>query len=192
MSWPRRHLDLQELDLAVDVRGQQAVGDPLGLEVVELAALVVAYDDPAAEAVGLPVGLGAAREEGGDRDAEDPGDVAQCGDRRARLSALDLGQQAARDADGGGELLEGEAPCLPEGPDVPPELERLGADPASVAALRRRHEGTSSYWQRFDLELPGFADGLAGRAPWAYEAFLAFAGSAVLHGHLDRLTRELV
>lgn len=67
-----------------------------------------------------------------------------------------------------------------------------GADPASVAALRQRHEGSSSYWRRLEAELPGFADGLAGHAPWAYEAFLAFAGSAVLHGRLDRLTRELV
>lgn len=54
-----------------------------------------------------------------------------------------------------------------------------------------RHEW-GSYWERFDRELPGFSARLAHTAPWAHRAFLAFAGAAVEHGRLDRLTRELI
>jgi alkylhydroperoxidase/carboxymuconolactone decarboxylase family protein YurZ len=74
-----------------------------------------------------------------------------------------------------------------------------------VIALERRRPATdaghrvdgplgqgSTYWRRFEAELPGFLDGLAGRSAWAYDAFIRFAGAPAQHGRLDRLTRELV
>lgn len=63
--------------------------------------------------------------------------------------------------------------------------------PPASAQLRARWE-SSGYWRRLDSELPGFLAGLAEKAPWAYEAFVAFVGVAAREGRLDRLPRELI
>jgi len=64
--------------------------------------------------------------------------------------------------------------------------------PADPGDLRRRHEGGTSYWTRFEREVPGFLDGLARWSPDGYAAFLEYCATPVRLGRLGRLERELV
>jgi alkylhydroperoxidase/carboxymuconolactone decarboxylase family protein YurZ len=73
------------------------------------------------------------------------------------------------------------------------ELRRHVALPdGDPGELRRRHEGRTHYWTRFETELPGFLDGLARWSPQGYTAFLAYCATPVKTGRLGKLQRELI
>ncbi len=73
------------------------------------------------------------------------------------------------------------------------ELNRQVAPPdGDPGELRRRHEGGTRYWERFEREVPGFLDGLARWSPDGYAAFLAYCATPVRGGRLGRIERELI
>jgi alkylhydroperoxidase/carboxymuconolactone decarboxylase family protein YurZ len=65
-------------------------------------------------------------------------------------------------------------------------------DDAGRRTLREEHQGSSSYWQRLEVELPGFLEGLLTVSPAAYAAFFDICAMPWRHGTLPALTKELV
>lgn len=100
---PRLNHAPDDLQLALKIRRQQFIA-PLSPWVEKLAALFTPHD---------MVGLGRGTlEKRGERRAERLSDLAQRRDRRTRETALDLAEEALRQARPGGEVFEGELALL--------------------------------------------------------------------------------
>ncbi len=75
--------------------------------------------------------------------------------------------------------------------DAQPDL--LGAPlDDERSRLKAEFEGDSTYWNRLDLQLPGFLDGLLRMSPNAYRRFFEFCALAWETDVLDARFKELV